>query len=167
MRVFASAGLNVKSSNHAAIALYERAGMREKYLSRALRFPWLGLGSLPAGDAVVGELVAEREAVAEREFDLPKGQLAHARRIGRLLCEARSDSELVGVAAFDPKFPGAFPFRVRRLDAVAPLLTCLRQQVPNDEVVHLVAEGDEALAKRLLDAGATVRDEIVHFQGTL
>jgi len=161
--------LNVKPSNQAALALYERMGMHAKYLARALRLPWSALPSLPAGNAVVAVLSSDRDAVIERQFDVPRGQLADARGMGRLLLEAIAPVEraCVGIAAFDPKFPGAFPFRVNDLDALAPLLSAMRQHVPADEHVNLVTEDDERLAALLISVGATLRTEIVHMEGTL
>jgi hypothetical protein len=124
---------------------------------------------LPLGSAQVCEVSAERISEVERRFELPRGQLAVARRIGRLLFEACSGSarELVGLSVFDPKFPGAFPFRVRELDVAAPLLKVMRQHAPTNDHVHLVAENDERLSDLLCRAGATMRDETLHFEGSL
>jgi hypothetical protein len=65
-----------------------------------------------------------------------------------------SARELVGLSVFDPKFPGAFPFRVRELDVAAPLLKAMRRHVPTDDYVHLVTEDDERLSDLLCRAGA-------------
>jgi hypothetical protein len=137
--------------------------------ARALRLPWSGLATLPLGSAEVCEVSIERINDVERCFELPRGQLVEARRIGRLLFEATSGSapELVGLSVFDPKFPGAFPFRVRALDVAAPLLTAMRRHAPTDDDVHLVVENDERLSDLLCRAGATMKDEILHFEGSL
>ena len=161
--------LNVEPSNQAALALYDRMGLRAKYLAKSLRLHWSALLTLPTGDAVVEVLTPGRDAAIEREFDIPRGQLAAARAMGRLLLEATSGTgrRAVGVAAFDPKFPGAFPFRVRDLDAVTPLLGAMRQHVPTDQHVNLVAEDDQRLADLLTSVGATLRNEILHMEGIL
>ena len=116
---------------------------------------------------MVEVLTPGRDAAIERHFDIPRGRLAAARAMGRLLFEATSGTggSAVGLAAFDPKFPGAFPFRVRDLDAVAPLLSAMRRHVPTDQHVNLVAEDDPRLAELLISVGASLRDEILHMQG--
>lgn len=161
--------LNVEPSNQAALALYDRMGLRAKYLAKSLRLPWSALITLPTGNAVVEVLTPDRDAAIERQFDIPRGQLAAARGMGRLLFEATSGTgrSVVGVAAFDPKFPRAFPFRVRDLDAVTPLLIAMRQHVPTDQHVNLVAEDDQRLADLLTSVGAKLRDEILHMEGSL
>lgn len=161
--------LNVKSDNQAALALYRRFGMEVKYLTKVLLFPWAALSALPAGNALVHEVAAERDAAIEREFDIPHGQLASARGSGRRILEAKSNdgSSLMAFAMFDPKFPGAFPFRVGDLDALAPLLRAMRQHVPSDESVNLVVEDDERLVDRLVGVGATTKFEILQMEGAL
>jgi hypothetical protein len=161
--------LNVKASNQAALALYERMGLRTKYSTKSLRLPWAASKSLPVGDAVVRDLTPERDAAVEGLFGLPRGQLAAARGMRRLLLEAISSDgrASVGLAVFDPKFPGAFPFRVTELGAVLPLLAAMRQHVPMDEHVNLVAEDDERLADLLGSVGASLRDEMFHMEGAL
>ena len=161
--------LNVRPSNQAAVALYRALQMRTKYVATSLRLPWAALPALPAGAAGVQTLAPGRDAQLERQFDLPKGQLASARDKGRLLFEATSvaDGTSEGLAVFDPKFPGAFPFRVAAVDAVTPLLNAMRHYVPTDEHINLVAEDDERLATLLVRAGAHIKDEILHMQGAL
>ena len=161
--------LNVRPSNQAARALYERIGLRAKYTAKALRLPWAAAEALPEGSAVVRDLTPDRDAALESLFDLPRGQLAAARAAQRILLEATSSDgrASVGLSVFDPKFPGAFPFRVTELDAVTPLLTAMRRHVPKDPHVNLVAEDDERLAALLASAGASLRDEILHMEGAL
>jgi L-amino acid N-acyltransferase YncA len=161
--------LNVKPDNQAALALYARMGLRPKYKSCAFRLSWSALGALPTGNAVVGPLTTERDTTLEALFDLPTGQLASARGLGRTLLEAATTDrqQSLGLAVFDPKFPGAFPFRVTELAAVAPLLQAMRQHVPGDEHVNLGVEDDERLVALLLAVGADLRHEIVHLAGAL
>ena len=161
--------LNVKADNVAALALYERLGMRQKYAAYSFRLSWSALSALPAGSAVVRSLTEDRQATLEALFDLPGGQLASARALGRVLLEAVSTSGTapVGLAVFEPRFPGAFPFRVTELSAGTPLLSAMRELVPTDEYVNLVAEDDEGLAALLRSVGADLRHEIVHLTGAL
>jgi len=164
--------LNVMPDNHAALALYTSVGMRTKYASKSFKLPWQALGALPNGNATPRALSPDRDAALEARFDVPRGQLATARTLGRILLEAVShaehvEPEPVGLAVFDPKFPGAFPFRVANLEAVRALLTAMRQHVPNDEHVSLVVESDPPLARLLKEVGASVRHEILHLEGSL
>lgn len=161
--------LNVKPTNHAARSLYERMGLRTKYLAKALRLPWASARALPRSTATTRALTPDREPAVEARFDLPRGQLAAARAQQRVLLEAVSSDgeETIGLAAFDPKFPGAFPFRVSAMDALTPLLAAMREHVPADEHVNLVAEDDERLASVLESVGARLRDEILHMEGAL
>lgn len=161
--------LNVKPDNLAALALYERMGLRHQYRSYSFRLRWDALGALPSGDAAVQSLPNERDGALEALFDLPAGQLAFARGLGRILLQVSTKGRRapLGVAVFDPKFPGAFPFRVTDLEAVAPLLQAMRQYVPTDEYVTLGVEDDERLAALLAGVGASLRHEIAHLVGAL
>jgi GNAT superfamily N-acetyltransferase len=161
--------LNVKPDNRAAVALYERMGLQTKYATKSLRLRWAATAALPAGDAVTRDLTPDRDAVLEELFDLPCGQIAFARGPGKVFLEAISSStrQSVGLAVFDPKFPGAFPFRVKEISAVAPLLAAMRQHAATDEHVNLVVEDDQRLSNLLEDVGARLRHEILHMVGAL
>lgn len=160
--------LNVKPDNHAALALYARMGMQLQYAAKALRLPWTASQLIAGGNAVVRELSGDRDGELEDLFGLARGQLAFARGLGRMLLEAVSitGERSIGLAVFDPKFPGAFPFRVKDLDAVAPLLAAMRPHVEQPSV-NLVVEDDERLASLLVRAGASIRFEVLHLQGFL
>ena len=161
--------LNVKPDNRAALALYQRMGMRTKYLAQALCLPWAAMKALPVGDGAVREVTPDRDAELEQLFDLPRGQLAFARGAGRILLEVISSSgqPAMGLALFDPKIPSAFPFRAQAIDAVMPLLAAMRRHAPTDLHVNLVAENDEPLADLFKNAGASLRHEIIHMEGAL
>ncbi len=161
--------LNVEPSNDAAIALYRAMGMHTRYRAKALRLPWASLGAVPPGSAQVRAVTVEREGSLEVLFRLPAGQLAEARRMRRVLLEGHElgDGATWGLAVFDPRFPGAFPFRVKELGAVAPLLRAMRGHVPTDDHVGLVVEDDERLASVLQTAGALLRFEMLRMEGTL
>jgi hypothetical protein len=158
-------------SNGAALALYRRMGLCPKYSAKSLRLPWSLLDALPSGTATVEIQHAQGDAAVERAFDLPRGQLANARTMGRLILVARSREgragPATGLAIFDAKFPGAFPFRVRELGALRPLLEAMRRYVPSDVYINLVAEDDERLVALLTDAGASLRHDILHLEGAL
>jgi ribosomal protein S18 acetylase RimI-like enzyme len=161
--------LNVMPNNPAALALYARMGMRVKYVTQSLRFPWTALPSLPIGNAQVRALTPERDAALEPLFDLPSGQLAAARALGRVLLEASSDAEsrCLGMAVVEPKFPRAFPFRIREPRAATALVAAMRVLIPVNDYVNLVVEDDAPLAALLQGAGASLRDEILHLEGPL
>ncbi|HEY2899552.1 MAG TPA: GNAT family N-acetyltransferase [Polyangia bacterium] len=161
--------LNVKPDNVAAIALYASLGLKAKYLARSFRLPWAALEALPSLGAAVSVLAPERDATVEDFFSLPRGQLTESRRIGRTLFEAvaADGGTTLGLAVFNPNFPGAFPFRVVDHRATGDLLAAMRRMVPNDDNVNLVAEDDEPLSATLLQAGAVCKMEIVHMEGAL
>lgn len=161
--------LNVKPTNAPALALYARLGMTVEYRARAVTLPWSALARLPPGDAIVSDLEPDRATLVEQTLALPRGQLAASRGGGRLSFEATQGAERlpVGVAVFDPGFPGAFPFRVRTLDAVTPLLAAMRRHVPDHDIVKLVIEDDERLSELLTEVGAITRLEILHLSGPL
>jgi GNAT superfamily N-acetyltransferase len=162
--------LNVKPDNRAAVALYEQVGMETKYSSRALRLPWAHLSRLPTGSRIeIRELCAAHDEALETLFGLPRAQLATARGHGHLSFRALAGPEqtCVGLAVFNPDFPGAFPFRASELDATFPLLSAMRQHVPSHEWVNIVTEDDPRLAALLEGAGASVSMDILHMVGSL
>ena len=163
--------LNVKPDNAAAIALYEKLGMRRQYHSTALRLAWRALDQLPGGapNANVTLLAARRDEDAEGVFALPSGQLAQARARGRLVFALRtSSSDLDGVAVFDPDFPGVFPFRLRAPGLARDMLEEIARHARAEHAyVNLVVEGDAELTALLRSAGAEVRLEFDHYFGAL
>lgn len=170
--------LNVKPENRAALGLYGRLGMRVRYQATALR---LNRGALAAtcaaGDRESRVLLPARDPVVEAVFRLPRGQLKHARGLGRLLleCPSLSGEGCDGVAVFDRHFSGAFPFRATERDAAAGLLRGIRRaqlaQLTIDgedrRELSVVVEDDVALRDMLAGLGATVRHEILHLHGRL
>ncbi|HVR01745.1 MAG TPA: GNAT family N-acetyltransferase [Polyangia bacterium] len=161
--------LNVGPRNAAALALYESLGLRTLYASRALRVPWQSATSLPASRAQVHGLPPARDEELEREFALPRGQLAHARGVGRLVLAAApsDDARSLGLAVFSPAFPGAFPFRAREDAAVRSLVEAMHTHVPACPHVNLVIDDDEPLVRLLVAAGAEVRGDFLHLAAPL
>jgi ribosomal protein S18 acetylase RimI-like enzyme len=163
--------LNVKVDNQPAIRLYERFGMTVEHRSTAVAIAWADADRIP-GDASLAALPidpAEDDDI-ERALDLAAGRIAMQRsRARRVLVQLR-DAECapVGFAAFDPRFPGAYPFRVTRPAYAGTLLAALRPHArPGDLAVQLVVENDAALARELVVAGATVKLEMLHYSGRL
>lgn len=168
--------LNVKPDNHAAIALYEREGLRAAYASRSVAFTFSRIPGTKVAGVRTGLLEARDDARAEAAFGLPRGQLAQMRAMpGRVVLGAMDertpaatdgDAPVVGVACFDPKFPGSFPFRARTLEAAEALLDACRAHALGD-AMNVVVEDDEALSAWLLSRGARSTLEIVHYVGAL
>lgn len=74
----------------------------------------------------------------------------------------------VGVASFDPSYPGAFPFRVRTPGLAPWLFEAMRPYArPEMPDVQVVVEGDEALVERLLAHGGVPTLSIVHMVGDI
>jgi GNAT superfamily N-acetyltransferase len=169
--------LNVKRDNLPAIALYESIGFSRAFASCMLRLDWAVVDARPVpGDGRVRarSIAPEDDARVESSMRLMSGQLHVARSAaGRVLMmlEEHADSapsEVVGVAVFDPLFPGAFPFAVARPELAWSLLRALRPYArPDDAFIGLVVEDQPALAAALIAAGAVVRLETIHMKGPL
>jgi ribosomal protein S18 acetylase RimI-like enzyme len=162
--------LNVEPGNTAACAFYEQFGLSPRYRSSALRIAWSTVDQLVGEEGVLGRLVSQADDdVVEKSFGLLPGTLRDARaRPGRIITAVHEPSgEAVGIAVFDPAFPGAFPFRVRRPALAANLLGALQMFRGEHIEIHLVIEDDEPLATMLLDAGAILKFHITHYAGPL
>jgi GNAT superfamily N-acetyltransferase len=159
--------LNVGPQNVAARALYESLGMRRLYTSRAVRLPWASAAVLPASNDVVEESSPACDAELEALFELPRGQLAAQRGVGRVILAARADGKLRGVAVFASAFPGAFPFRALDRGAARRLVETMRARVAERPHVNIVIDDDEALVNFLVSAGAEVRGDFLHLAGAL
>jgi ribosomal protein S18 acetylase RimI-like enzyme len=163
--------LNVYPDNTPAIRLYESFGFSPEYRTAAVRLRWQAVDELPGADREVNAttLSVEEEEHFEKAFQLKRGQLASARqKRGRILVGVTSKSgEPLGLAVFDPTFPGASIF-VAALSLVAPLLHALRPHALNEhDFLQVVAERDQALTDWLLHVGAELRFVSVHYVGTL
>jgi GNAT superfamily N-acetyltransferase len=165
--------LNVKPDNAAAIRLYEGVGMHEAYRSVALRFPWSLIHELTLPDRPVRTCPIDpaEDAAIEQAFHMPRGQLAVRRAHGRVVLRRLHDPAAptslgLGFAAFDPDFPGAFPFRVSAPYLAQPLLDGLRAHArPDIPFIQLVVEDDDHLATLFVEHGAEVRIELAHYKG--
>jgi GNAT superfamily N-acetyltransferase len=164
--------LNVKVDNAAAIRLYEQLGMRVRHRSIALRWPWASLDQLPVDDAPVAVLPVSDgdDDDLERGLGILAGRLAMARSRGPRVTVQLRDRELapVGVACFDPAFPGTFVFYAARPTLAAPLLRALAPHArPGDRDLQIVIEDNDPLADALIAAGGDVRLQLLHFAGPL
>ena len=163
--------LNVKVDNAAAIALYERVGMRRAYESHALALDWEKVEGLPVTHEFIssGEVLPPHDAAVERAWALPAGQLAHWRAMQgqhlRGLFDA--DGQCVGLARANPAHPGMFPFRVRSAASARALIESARPLFDEQKPLGLVIEDDELLAAMLLAHGAVRRMHLQHMRGSL
>jgi GNAT superfamily N-acetyltransferase len=166
--------LNVKTDNAAAIKLYERCGLSVAYRSTAISLRWDCVAALPREEMpVTARLVDPTEdTVLEDAHGIAPGRLAdlrlHRRVILRLVDPKNPDDPRVGVAAFDPTFPGAFPFQVVRPSLAPALLDALRALArPSDTFIRLVIEHDDQLDQAMRAAGAEVMVELFHMEGDI
>jgi hypothetical protein len=163
--------LNVRPNNPAALGLYRSLGMRTQYESTVLRFDWARIGDLPRGGqpAATAPVTPADDRRIEAAFDFPSGQVARARSVGRiLLMLTNAGSQVLGFAAFDPGFPGAFPFRVAEAEYAGPLLDGLHAHAhPDRPRMQVVVDDHRALVAALRGIAAETRDVILHLAGPL
>jgi GNAT superfamily N-acetyltransferase len=163
--------LNVKPDNEPALRLYRSFGLSTAYESASIMLPWDRVPRLPrdAAPVVARPLDPADDASLEAAFALPAGRIAEQRGRGRVLVrleDPAAPGARVGLASFDPSFPGAFPFAVARPGLALPLLEALRPHArPADDHVRLMIEGDAALTQVLCDAGAVVHMRTLHLRG--
>lgn len=149
-----------------AIGVYEMLGMHPAHRSTGLRFPWANLPDLP-GEAVDALAVsAEDDDDIERELDMLGGQIAMARRRPHLVMRQLRDEACapVGFAMLDTA--GARIFRVGRPTLASPLLASLRPYARHPDLA-LVADDQDALAAHLINHGAKVVLQLLHYSGPL
>ena len=162
--------LNVKPENLAAITLYASLGFRRAYGSVQLRFSWSALQSLPPGPRVHARAVTpEDDRALEQLFSLPAGKVESLRRSKRVLLTVVNEAgALAGLCAYNPNYPGAFPFQVTAPALARPLLEAMHgYALPGAEWTSLVVENDEALVSLLQSHAASVRMRIDQYVGSL
>ena len=167
--------LNVKPDNLPAIRLYESVGMRRAYASTSLHLRWADVERLPSPSRPIASRVVDpsEDAALEAAFDLPTGRLAAGRKypgrvVLRLIDPAAPSEARVGVASFDPHFPGSFPFRVAEPSFARALLEAMRPHaLPAHDHVGVVVEDHAELTSALVAHGATIKMEILHYRGDL
>jgi ribosomal protein S18 acetylase RimI-like enzyme len=167
--------LNMKVGNEPAFRLYESLGLRLLFRSDSLRVPWRVVDALPPSPRplLVRTVEPADDASLELRFDLAPGQLTACRAMeGQILARLDDAADrarpALGVARFDPRFPGAYPFRVSEPPFARGLLEGLRPRaLPEHDHLFVLIEDDVPLAGLLRAAGAAVQLEIVHLRGTL
>jgi len=165
---FARWMLTVKPENVVARALYERVGMVEVLASAVVKLGWRDVERLPAADDVAVTPLAD-DVDAVPALQLLPGELAAARSLpGRVFVEARRDGVLVGVAGFDPAFPGSPLFRVVDVDVARPLLAALAPHArAGDDALRVYVEGQPALCDVLVGVGGDVVMRVLRLEGDL
>lgn len=164
--------LNVAPQNQPARALYASLGLLERYASEVLRMPWSQLDSMPAptdAEVVTRPILADDDEALERAMGLEQGRLAAARALpGRVLVQLAGDNAPLGLAVFDPQFPGAFPFRAARPELALVLLHALRPHArAGDPWIQLVIEDQPELAGWLRAHGAALHLEMLQLRAAL
>lgn len=161
--------LNVKPSNEPALSLYRGLGMKDKYESVVIRFPWSMVDDWPesGGELSTAVPVPDDDSNIESSLAITAGMLASRRKNpDYVLLGIREANRWVGCAAFSPSHPGAFPFKVARPELSAPFLRELRNHAVQPDM-QIVAEADPALADYLIGRGAQDHMRILHLEGPL
>lgn len=157
--------LNVKVDNTHAIQLYEDLGMQVEHRSTVLRVPIARLCELPSHAATVLPVDPTEDDDIERALGLLAGRIAMMRKPGRVLLQLRDTTcAPVGFAAFDPASPGAF--RVAHPTLAGTLLAAIAPH-STEPVVRIVIEDDDRTTDLLLEIGAEVTLQLLHYRGTL
>jgi GNAT superfamily N-acetyltransferase len=162
--------LNVKPENVAAVSLYVSLGFVKDYSAVAMRLPWAVVEKLPQSPRVQARPeLPEDDRGLETLFSLSTGQIAGLRKAKRLLLTLVDDAgAAVALSAYDPHYPGAFPFRVKEPSFARALFEAMRPHaLPGAEWTGVVVENDAPLAALLAAHGASVRMHIDHYTGAL
>jgi len=155
--------LNVKTTNMAAIALYESLGFARAFESCALKIEWRLVPDGPSEGRLVEPAEDER---VERALGMLPGQLAQGRAIRRLPIIVGRDEE-IAASVFDPSFPGASVFRSSPELAVDLLRAMRSHALPAFDFVGVKIEDQPETLRVLLDLGAHVRFRMFHMVGEL
>lgn len=159
--------LNVKPDNEPALRLYQSLGMTPQRTSTQLELQWADVERLAAPPVDVS-LDPDRDGRAEDRFGLPRGQAREARALRRTVITLAAADQIVGFCAFDPRFPGAFPFRVATPDHAGALLRAMRPHaLPEHSYVRVVVDDGPVVRAALVDVGARALFEILHLAGPL
>ena len=158
--------LSVKQDNTAAIRLYEKLGFEVEHRSTVFRMPWSIAGALPSEPAIASEVSPGDDDDLERELDMLSGRVAMTRRRNATLIQLRDAScAAAGFAAYDTG-SGASPFRVARPQLIGTLLAALRPHATGPHI-QIVMEDCPACTRVLVEAGAELRLELLHYRGRL
>lgn len=157
--------LNVKRDNVPALRLYERCGLRSEHAIWALRISWAQVDALAGvSNAVACTSRPDDDAAIAERFRLDRERLPLLRaRPGTTLVALREEGAVVAFAAFDPAFPGAYPFRLARTQLARPLLDACRPHadLARFDFVRVNVEGDAPLKDTLCAVGAEISFALV------
>lgn len=159
--------LDVRVDNAPAIRISEDLGMKIEHRSTVLQVPIARIGELPAERAEVLPVELAEDEDIERALGLLAGRIAMMRLKDRTLVQLRDGTcAAVGFAALAPELPGAMPFRIARPTLARTLLGALARDVTAPRL-QVVVEDDPATTSLLLEIGAEVRLELLHYRGQL
>jgi GNAT superfamily N-acetyltransferase len=163
--------LNVKLDNVPAVRLYQSLGMTQQYASRVVRMDWTDALRMPVEPGVTArDIDPAEDSGVERDLGLPDGKILRLRAMTEQVLVQLLDAEEArrGFARFDADFPGAFPFRVTSPRYASALLRALHaHRSPEHAWLQLVIEDDADTAQLLLDSGARLVFDILHFAGEI
>ncbi len=160
--------LNVKADNIAAKALYSQMGMTMSYPSCVMQLEWQTALKFPTSELIVIEPQPSDDHAIEQSFKLIDGLIHERRLLGRVLRTVVDQDEPVGLAVFDPTFPGSFPFRAKTIAIAGSLLRSLYEmRRPEHALINLVVERDTALVDSLIAHGARERIRLENWRGSL
>jgi GNAT superfamily N-acetyltransferase len=162
--------LNVRPDNVPALRLYEAFGLRRGESWWSLYIEWADVAKLPdgAGEGATEAFVVtpEEDAGVEREAKLPAGQIGVLRAGGgRVLIGLRQGEAILGFAAFDPSFPGAWPFLAQEAWVVRRLLEAMRPHALEGKTNVRFGAHVEKVRDAAIAAGAVVAVAIVKMEG--
>jgi len=161
--------LNVKEENAPAIALYRALGMEVAFVIEVLHIDASQWAALPAGSAIVEAFDANEDFDVEDTFHFDRGRIGRFREMpGRLSLRAREVDGIVGVAGFDPTFPGAPMFRARDAGVARSLLEQMSAHTkPEAGPLRIVLEDDADLARALVSAGGEREMKLLRMVGPI
>ena len=162
--------LNVFNNNHVAIDLYSSLGLNAIYSTAVLRLAWEDVSRLPQVPSTSIEAPRKLDGANETEFGLMQGQLARARdKQGvRIVTALAANGKCVGIAVFDPSFPGSFPFRCKSPEYARTLIEALRACYDGPKAYLQLVIEDAALVARVLESSGAVRlHDILHMRGPI
>jgi len=158
--------LNVKRGNAPAIKLYTRCGFTHELDSWSMK---IDRARVPPIGEPQPLLRLDEDAEAAARFGMPVERLASFRARGNYkLVALREGGEVVGLAAFDPGFPGAAAFCATRPELARALLDAVRHHAdPSFDFVRVTVEGDRALADAVVALGGAIDLELVRLAAPL
>ncbi|AKU91878.1 GNAT family N-acetyltransferase [Vulgatibacter incomptus] len=166
--------LHVRPANEPALRLYRAFGLSKVYPAW---LNWLGreaLSSLPSANPewIRAEVDPDEEEALELRWNLLPGSIrrfrAPGRHVVRLVAPEHAGDPAPALALFDPAYSGASVFRCRSPSLVRPIVEELFALTPSDAPrISIFVEEDAWLSRLLVDAGATLRMEVLQMRGAI